>query len=215
MGAVFVRGIQQGTGQALVPHELHNPLQPLAVVAQANNTALVKRFHSECHAEANAVSACCKLGTSLAGTTCYVTRAPCTDCYRLLVTAGVHRIVCPQCPVSTDCVQSVHDLQIEWIEMRESVESRHTRDVECKAHEDPELVQHLRKERKLARELEKGNNKKRKLERQQMENEKRMQKSKKNKQKSAAERTTQRAGIVATQGTTTTNGTTKDNNTHG
>ena len=55
MGTVFVRGIAIGSG-----HHVGPPLN-LTVVAQATNTALVHRFHSECHAEANAVSACSKL----------------------------------------------------------------------------------------------------------------------------------------------------------
>jgi|TARA_B110000091_G_C13651428_1_gene405557 dCMP deaminase len=178
MGTVFVRGIAIGSG-----HHVGPPLN-LTVVAQATNTALVHRFHSECHAEANAVSACSKLGgpvgLSLEGTTCYVTRAPCTDCYRLLATAGVQRIVCPQSPCSDDCTNSIEALNIEWIIVQDTLEEKKQRDEECSLHEDSERVQLLRKERKLVRELEKGRRKKRRLERQQMDQTRRDNKKQKN-----------------------------------
>lgn len=45
------------------------------------------------HAEQNALIQAVKLGTSLQGTTCYVTHKPCTICSKLLINSGIKRIV--------------------------------------------------------------------------------------------------------------------------
>ena len=168
MGTVFVTGIPIGGGSISGANQNtpENYLNSMRIVAVAINTALVRRFHSEGHAEANAVSACSGAGVSLKGTSCYVTRAPCMDCFRLLATAGVERIICPQCPVSEDCTQSIRNLGIEWVTIQESQEDKEKRDKDCKLYENVELVQQLRKERKLVREAEKSLKTKRKLERQ-------------------------------------------------
>ena len=178
MGSVFVRDIPLGSG-----HTIGSVTTRGTVIAQSINSALVKRFHSECHAEANAVSACCRHGISLAGTTCYVTRAPCTNCYRLIATAGVIRIVCPQDPASEECLESVAKLGIEWIKIRQTQDQMQTRDEEASKHEDNDRVQLLRQERKLVREQEKVKSRKRKaqklLEMQQKQEDKQLEKEKK------------------------------------
>jgi dCMP deaminase len=180
MGSVFVRGIPVGSGGVVVGGgesggdgvsgddkvgEESNAQSQGEIIAETVNTALVQRFHSECHAEANAVSACCRLGISLEGASCYVTRAPCTHCYRLLVTAGVTRIVCPHVPASDDCAASVRDLKIDWVVMRSTQEEMRARDQEASAHENSERTQLLRQERKAARVVQKQQSKQRKKER--------------------------------------------------
>ena|SRR3990167_11367258 len=45
------------------------------------------------HAEANAVAAAARKGTSLLGGTAYVTREPCSQCTALLIQAGIGRLV--------------------------------------------------------------------------------------------------------------------------
>ena len=45
------------------------------------------------HAEQNALMQAGKLGTSVAGATCYVTHRPCTICSKLLINSGIKRIV--------------------------------------------------------------------------------------------------------------------------
>lgn len=45
------------------------------------------------HAEANAVAFAARHGISTAGSTLYVTHSPCLDCAKLLVNAGVERVV--------------------------------------------------------------------------------------------------------------------------
>lgn len=45
------------------------------------------------HAEANAVAQAARFGTSLEGATAYVTCQPCASCFKLLMQAGIVRIV--------------------------------------------------------------------------------------------------------------------------
>ena len=45
------------------------------------------------HAEANAVAQAARFGVSLDGATAYVTCQPCSSCFKLLMQAGVERIV--------------------------------------------------------------------------------------------------------------------------
>lgn len=45
------------------------------------------------HAETNAVAQAARTGVRIDGATCYTTASPCWPCYRLLVSAGVVRVV--------------------------------------------------------------------------------------------------------------------------
>ena len=46
------------------------------------------------HAECNAVTLAARHGTAINGSTVYTTASPCYDCFKMLVNAGVTRIVC-------------------------------------------------------------------------------------------------------------------------
>jgi dCMP deaminase len=46
-----------------------------------------------CHAEFNAVALAARVGVALRGCTAYVTRFPCLTCTRLLIQAGISRVV--------------------------------------------------------------------------------------------------------------------------
>jgi dCMP deaminase len=48
------------------------------------------------HAEANALAQCAVHGVSTQGATLYVTHPPCAGCMRLLIAAGIVRVVFPQ-----------------------------------------------------------------------------------------------------------------------
>lgn len=45
------------------------------------------------HAEANAISKVAKSGNSSAGATLYVTASPCMECAKLIIQAGIRRVV--------------------------------------------------------------------------------------------------------------------------
>ncbi len=46
------------------------------------------------HAEANAIAQAAKHGTAVDGSTIYIRMTPCLDCTKLLINAGIKRIVC-------------------------------------------------------------------------------------------------------------------------
>lgn len=54
--------------------------------------------HKHCvrttHAEANAIAQAARYGTSIDGGTIYTQMAPCLDCTKLLINAGIRRVVC-------------------------------------------------------------------------------------------------------------------------
>ena len=148
MGCVFVSNIPVGRGGDSRPLE-----PPAQIVCQSVNTACFNPFHSDCHAEANGVAACAAHGQPLSGTTCYVTRAPCSECFKLLCMARVKRIVCPQEPASKRCADKVEALGIEWVRMRDSQDAARERDAACAAFEDWDRIAALRVERKRQRAL--------------------------------------------------------------
>ncbi len=45
------------------------------------------------HAEANAIAQAAKNGVSIEGATIYTTSSPCYDCFKLLINAGIKRVV--------------------------------------------------------------------------------------------------------------------------
>lgn len=50
------------------------------------------------HAEANAITNAARVGTPLDGSTLIVTHFPCMDCARLIVQAGIKKVVCKSMP---------------------------------------------------------------------------------------------------------------------
>jgi dCMP deaminase len=48
------------------------------------------------HAEANAIAGAARAGTVLLGSTMVVTHAPCCDCAKLIVQAGIARVIAPR-----------------------------------------------------------------------------------------------------------------------
>lgn len=121
------------------------------VVLCTINTSLFGAHRSDCHAEANAVAECARRGMSMRGLSCYVTRAPCTACYKLLASAGIGRIVAPQPLDSADCVASAQALGIENVALRDSEQRAARRRGLGASNEDMERVRALREERKRLR----------------------------------------------------------------
>ena len=145
MGCVLVSGIERGSGETTAVEQVGSVL--LCTI----NTPLFGAYRSDCHAEANAVSECAACGTPARGTSCYVTRAPCVSCYKLLAMAGVARIIAPQRFDSDDCVASAVALGIECVACRDSDERAARREGLGSSNEDMDRVRALREERKRLR----------------------------------------------------------------
>jgi dCMP deaminase len=70
-------------GYANMPHDVDHPPEVMALAGCRNST----------HAEANAVCFASRQGISTDGGTLYVTVSPCEVCARLLIAAGIVRVV--------------------------------------------------------------------------------------------------------------------------
>ena len=143
MGCVLVSSVRAGSSTS--------EAQQGDVVLTTINSSLFGAHRSDCHAEANAVAECARRGRSIQGLSCYVTRAPCTACYKLLASAGIGRIVAPQPLDSADCVASAAALGIENVAVRDSEQRAARRHGLGTSNEDMERVRALREERKRLR----------------------------------------------------------------
>ena len=145
MGCVIVSGVASGRGSEV------STTQQGQVDLCTINSSLFGAYRSDCHAEANAVAESAARGVALKGLSCYVTRAPCVNCYKLLVSAGIRRIVSPQALDSGDCIASASALGVECSAVRDSDERARRREELGNRHEDMDRVRALREERKRLR----------------------------------------------------------------
>ncbi|KAJ8612153.1 hypothetical protein CTAYLR_002475 [Chrysophaeum taylorii] len=65
------------------------------VLVESCNAPLFGEARSDVHAEASAICDAARRGVRLEGASLYVTRAPCSRCYRLIAFAGIAKIVAP------------------------------------------------------------------------------------------------------------------------
>ena len=144
----MVRNVRRGEGNRkyeTMPAELE-------IIVRVVNAALLKPLFSDCHAEANAVSVCAATGTKLGeDVTCYVTKAPCSECFKLITMARIGRVVCPEPYTSTQVQRCAERLKMEWIQIRSSRDEMKARDEHAAKFEDRERIQALRKIRKRRR----------------------------------------------------------------
>ena len=71
------------------------------------------------HAEANAITKLAKSTQSSEGSTLYVTVSPCFECSKLIIQAGVKRLVFRDLYRKTDSLKFLHEAGIEIIRIRE------------------------------------------------------------------------------------------------
>ncbi len=69
------------------------------------------------HAEANAITKVAKSGNSSDGATLYVTSAPCIECSKLIIQAGIRRVVYCDDYHSTDGVELLGRVGIETVQV--------------------------------------------------------------------------------------------------
>jgi dCMP deaminase len=67
------------------------------------------------HAEANAIASS---GRDLRGSTCYCVLSPCNDCAKLLLAAGVRRVVCREAYWNSDWEKVQHLLELGGIQIK-------------------------------------------------------------------------------------------------
>lgn len=146
MGCLFVKNIKQGHGNELidVEHDEKNIL-----ICTINTSLFGNKCRSDVHAEANAISEAARCGFSLNNSTCYITKTPCKNCYKLLQGSGINRIVTRTNPDSEEILENMKENNIECITMKDTIESTIYIDNLAKDHQDIDLIKAQRVKRKL------------------------------------------------------------------
>ncbi|MDE5901817.1 MAG: dCMP deaminase family protein [Muribaculaceae bacterium] len=76
------------------------------------------------HAEANAITKVARSNNSSEGATLYVTASPCMECSKLIIQAGIRRVVFSEMYRITDGLDLLHDAGVETIYLPfESIEN--------------------------------------------------------------------------------------------
>ena len=136
-----------------VPHDAHQRTKTLTdkhkPIICAINSPMFKAYSSDCHAEANAVAECAKRGIKAEGLCCYVSKIPCENCFKLLSSAGIRRIVAPQSGFPEKIAQVAEKVGITYVQVRDSPEREERRDRIARPHMDYDRVRALREERKV------------------------------------------------------------------
>jgi len=74
-------------------------------------------FQYVLHAEANAITKVARSNNSSQGSTLYVTASPCVECSKLIIQAGIKRVVYAEEYRITDGLKLLHDAGIETLHL--------------------------------------------------------------------------------------------------
>jgi dCMP deaminase len=146
MGCLFVKNIKQSHGNDLIDVEYD---EKNILICTINTSLFSNKCRSDVHAEANAISEAARCGLSLSNTTCYVTLTPCKNCYKLLQSSGISRIVSRTNPDSEEVIQNMKENNIEYVTIKHTIESSQYIDNLAKIHQDIDLIKTQRHKRKL------------------------------------------------------------------
>jgi len=99
-GAIIIKDQRiMATGYNGTPHKIKNCSQGGCVRCQQRNKGEIKRGENEescvcIHAEQNAIIQAAYLGISTKGATLYSTANPCSTCAKMIINAGIIKVVC-------------------------------------------------------------------------------------------------------------------------
>lgn len=100
VGAIIVRDLRIiSTGYNGTPHKIKNCSEGGCIRCQQRDKGEINWYEYEescicIHAEQNAIIQAAYLGTSTKGATLYSTTNPCSSCAKMLINAGIIRVVC-------------------------------------------------------------------------------------------------------------------------
>ena len=121
VGAVLARdtriiGSGYNGAPAGLPHCNHDCTCPVwwSDYEHADDCASMQPCEIAVHAEANAIAAAARFGVALEGSALYVTLAPCLNCARLLVSAGVTEVYYGETYRSTDGLDLLRQADIVY-----------------------------------------------------------------------------------------------------
>jgi dCMP deaminase len=77
------------------------------------------------HAEANAITKVAKSGNSSDGSTLYVTASPCIECAKLIIQAGIRRVVYSELYRCRDGIELLQKagIQVDCVEIKDKIEN--------------------------------------------------------------------------------------------
>ena len=145
VGCVIVSGIKDGSQSQQQGRILVAGINSFLVsdTQYGRNNGKSGRRKPDCHAEANAVAESALSGTSLLGTSCYVSKPPCITCYTLLAASGIREIISPE-EMPQKQTRNAQDLGIEQRVIPCTSERRSKRAALTKLHIDREWVAEIR-----------------------------------------------------------------------
>ena len=84
--------------------------------------------HKHCvrttHAEMNAIAQAARYGTPIEGATIYTSMTPCLDCTKLLINAGISRVVCrKRYHADHDSVRILKEAGVDLLVLEETTET--------------------------------------------------------------------------------------------
>ena len=82
------------------------------------------------HAEANAITKIARSNNSSEGSTLYVTASPCLDCAKLIIQAGIRRVVFSELYRITDGIDLLRRAGIECVHMPETQQTEDLGDIQ-------------------------------------------------------------------------------------
>lgn len=77
------------------------------------------------HAEANAITKVARSNNSSEGSTLYITASPCLECSKLIIQAGIRRVVFNELYRITDGIELLTRAGIECVQIEELEENKH------------------------------------------------------------------------------------------
>lgn len=83
-------------------------------LANRPHKSIVRDNHEQAtvHAEQNAITDCSKRGISCDGATAYITHFPCINCYKILASSGIKKIVYMHDYKNDELVKEISDIPI-------------------------------------------------------------------------------------------------------
>ncbi len=146
MGCALVTNVDDDAGRRT--RRADDRHQPVVI---AINAPIFGSLNSDCHAEANAIAECAAEGAATRGLCCYVSRIPCSECYKLLARAGISRVVSLQRGFEGKVAASAAEYGISYVQLADTPAREAWRDARAAAFTNRAEVAELREIRKRLR----------------------------------------------------------------
>ncbi len=79
------------------------------------------KYRYVAHAEANAIANAAAVGTPLEGCSIVVTKYPCRECAKMIINAGIKRVITPSYGIMSDWAESNRDAALMFLESKTAI----------------------------------------------------------------------------------------------